>query len=470
MIRGIWPAISAIKSLEKKLDVSANNISNVKTQGFKASDASLQEVSPQNVSTSTGTSQVGRGTTLGEISQDFSCGMCESTSSSTDMAVGGTGFFIVKDTGGGDYYTRDGQFHFDKNGRFVTTSGHVVQGWKLDPVTGQAQGAIRDVILSSFTSPPAETTHGKTIVNLNSNAQDKSLGTNALASAWDGDNPDGKHIGDNAYEYRTSIKVHDNVGGTHDITFYFDKGGTDSTWEYIVTVNPAEDQRLEATGNNLGLLARGTLLFGDSGAISDMTMDINDGAGNWTAQNVTTDLTNGHFTYHPDFLGTADGSTQMSIQPDFGSFYNGSSWVNDTLSSTQYAASSNTVYSYTDGYGAGDLQSVSVSPDGVITGTYSNGQILNLFQVAIARFNNPQGLNKIGNNLYAKTSESGDAIAGRPGTNGLGSIVPNALEQSNVDIAKESVELILIKRSFQANLNVIRTEDEMTGDLLDIIS
>lgn len=465
MIHGIGPAISALKALVKKLDVSANNTANVQTQGFKASSASLQDVSA-----STGASQAGRGTTLGQISQDYSSGSFESTSSATDMAVGGTGFFIVKDNNGGDYYTRDGGFYFDKDGRFVATSGHVVQGWKLDPVTGEIQGATQDVTLTSFTSPPKETTHVKTIINLNSDADDKSAGTNALAIAWDGDNPDGRYISDNAYEYRTSIKVYDGVGSTHDITLYFDKGDSASTWEYIVTADPAEDKRVGVAGDNLGLLARGTLVFDDFGAVSDITMEINDGTGNWIVQNVSTDLTNGHFTYHPDFLGAADGSSQMSIQLNFGSSYDGFSWVNGSLSSTQHSARSNTVYYSTDGYGAGDLQSITVDTDGVIGGTYSNGQALHLFQVAIARFNNPQGLNKIGGNLYARTSESGDAIVGRPGTNGLGNIVPNALEESNVDIAKESVKLILIKRAFQANLNVIRTEEEMTGDLLDIVS
>ncbi|RLB82368.1 MAG: hypothetical protein DRH17_06050 [Deltaproteobacteria bacterium] len=280
MINGILSAISAIKTLEKKLNVSANNIANADTQGFKTSEATSQEVSPQDISTATGTSQVGRGTTLGGVSRDFSCGAFESTSSPTDMAVGGHGFFIVKDAGGETYYTRDGQFHFDKDGRFVTTSGYVVQGWALDPITGETQGATQDITLSSLTSPPEETTHGKTIINLNANAEDKSAGINALAGAWDGDNPDGEHIGDNAYEYRTSIKVYDHAGGTHDVTSYFDKGGTDSTWEYIVTVDPAEDRRLGAAGDNLGLLARGTLVFNDSGALSDMTMDINDGVGN----------------------------------------------------------------------------------------------------------------------------------------------------------------------------------------------
>jgi flagellar hook protein FlgE len=470
MIKGISSAISALKAFEKKLGASANNIANIHTQGFKRSRPSFQEVSPQNVSTSSGVSQVGRGTTIGQITEQFSQGSFESTSSPTDMAIGGNGFFVVRASEGADYYTRDGQFQFDKNGRFVTTSGYVVQGWGLDPISGEIRGAIQDITLSSFTSPPEETTIIKNIVNLNAHAEDNSVGINALAGAWDGDNPNEEYITGNAYDYQTSTKVYDGVGASHDITVYFDKSGTGSAWEYIVTANPAEDRRPGATGDNLGLLARGTLVFNSSGAVSDMTMDINDGTGNWTSQDIATDLTGGHFTFNPDFQGATDGSTKMSTQLDFGSSCNGSFWVNDSLSSTQYSSASNTVFSSADGYGPGDLDSVTISADGIITGSYSNGQVLNLFQVAIAKFNNPQGLNKKGNNLYAKTGESGDAITGQPGTNGLGTIVPNALEQSNVDIGREFVDIILMKRGFQANLKVISAEDEMLGNLLNIIS
>ncbi|GAI96004.1 unnamed protein product, partial [marine sediment metagenome] len=168
MIDGISAAISALKVFEKKLGTAANNIANISTQGFKSSRLTSQEASPQNVSTSSGVSQVGRGTTIGEITQDFSQGSFEPTSSPTDMAIGGNGFFVLRAPEGRDYYTRDGQFQFDKNGRFVTTLGYGVQGWALDPITGEIQGAIQDITLSSFTSPPQQTTILKNIINLNS--------------------------------------------------------------------------------------------------------------------------------------------------------------------------------------------------------------------------------------------------------------------------------------------------------------
>ena len=276
MIQGLGPAISALRAFAKKLGNAANNVANVSTQGFKKSRLSSQEVASQNVSTLSSPSQIGSGTTLGEISEDFSQGFLEPMSSSTDMAVAGDVFFMVNSSEGETYYTRDGEFYLNKNGRLMSTSGEVVQGWALDPMTGDVQSVIQDIILPSLTSD--------------------------------------------------------------------------------------------------------------------------------------------------------------------------------------------------DGYGAGNLESVIVNKDGVITGHYSNGRDVNLFQVTIAQFHNPQGLKKIGNNLYAKTNASGDAITGQPGTNGLGRITPNALEQSNVDVGTEVVNIILIKRGFQANLNVISTENKMIGDVLNIIS
>jgi flagellar hook protein FlgE len=160
----------------------------------------------------------------------------------------------------------------------------------------------------------------------------------------------------------------------------------------------------------------------------------------------------------------------MNVELDFGARYNGSFWVVGAGSSIQYAAASSAMQVSSDGGGPGNLMSVSVGDDGVVSGTYSNGSSLDLFQVAMARFTNPDGLDKIGNNLYVATSESGDALTGVPGSNGLGRIIPQALEGSNVDLAEEFVNMTLFQRSYQANLKLIQVEDEMKGDVLDIIS
>jgi flagellar hook protein FlgE len=470
MLHGVYSAISALKAYQKKLGVSASNISNAQTSGFKTSDASSQDITPESINTTSGSSQIGRGTTIGAITEKFSQGSFEPTSSPTDMAVGGDGFFMVSGTNGEDYFTRDGQFHFDNNGRLVNVSGYAAQGWAIDPMTSLPQGSIQDIVLPSFTSSPQETTTMTSIVNLNAGATDHSVGVNGLANSWDGGNPNGVYMPDGAYDHQTTTKIYDSVGGAHDITFYFDKNGAGSEWEYIVTTRPQQDQRLPASGRDLGLLARGTLEFDANGAVSNITQDNNDGGGHWIPQNPATDLTGGHFTVHPDFLGGSGGSTVMSIQLDFGSTYNGALWTNGASSSTQYASPSNTVYASADGYGTGDLDSIAITKDGVISGNYSNGQRSDLYQMSMATFNNPQGLKKVGNNLYSETAASGNAVTGRAGTNGMGTIVSNALEQSNVDIGSEFVKIILIQRGFQSNLKVISTEDEMLGSLLDIFS
>jgi flagellar hook-basal body protein len=160
----------------------------------------------------------------------------------------------------------------------------------------------------------------------------------------------------------------------------------------------------------------------------------------------------------------------MSVQLNFGASYNGNNWVKTQPTSTQYAASSTTIFTSADGYNAGDLDSIAVSPDGVITGNYTNGSVVELFQVATAKFQNPNGLEQLGRNLFAETRNSGNAITGSPGSGGLGNIVPNALEMSNVDLVEEFTKLILFKRSFQANLKVIAVDNELKGDVLDIVS
>ncbi|KPK22272.1 MAG: hypothetical protein AMK69_20205, partial [Nitrospira bacterium SG8_3] len=390
MLNGVYSAISALKAFQKKLSVSANNVANAQTQGFKVSASSSEDIPPQTDPSASGEAQLGRGTIIGDIHENFSQGSFEPSSSPTDLAIGGDGFFMVGTSNGEKFYTRDGHFQLDTSGRLVNASGFVAQGWAIDPNTGQGQGSIQDIVIPTFKSPPRETTILENIVNLDSEAKDRSVGMNGLSNAWDGGNPNGYHIADDAYVHETSTKVYNAMGGAHDITLYFDRRGTGSEWEYIVTTHPFADRREVAAGSDLGLLARGNLIFDANGAVSDMTMEINDGAGNWRPQNPATDLMGGHFTFQPDFLGATGGSTVMSIQLDLGSTYNGSAWVNAKRTSTQYASPSNTAFSAADGYGAGDLQSISIKKDGVISGNYSNGETLNLFQIAIARLNNPQ--------------------------------------------------------------------------------
>lgn len=461
MVHAVSSAISALQALGKKFSVTANNIANVTTNGFKKSRASSVDAVY---------GKAGGGVVLGEISESFIQGGLLTTESSTDLAISGEGYFAVRAQNGQTYYTRDGQFDFDNQGRLVDSSGNILQGWELDPESGELSGSIGDITIDSFSAPPQTTSIISATVNLDSGSTNHSAGANALSTIWDGDNADAESIAPESYAYRTTATAFDARGDRHDITVYFDRSESANEWEYIVTTNPAEDYRLGASGDSRGLLARGTLSFDGTGTLTDMSMAVNNGAGAWTDLDPDTDLRDGFFAFQADFIGDTAGTTEMDIKLDFGARYNGGFWTVGAGSSIQYAADSSTVQIRSDGAEPGNFLSVSVGRDGVITGTYSNGASVDLFQIAIARFTDPGGLNKVGNNLYSSTEASGSALTGVPGSNGLGRIVSQALEESNVDLAEEMTQMMLFQRSYQANIKVIETENEMKGDVLDIIS
>ncbi len=471
----LFSGLSGLSTLGNAMTVIGDNIANVNTVGFKSSRVTFQDVLSQTVATMAGTAQVGRGTSLADITSSFSQGSFESTDCATDLAIGGAGFFIVRDPNNEDneYYTRAGEFRFDKDGNFVNPAGYIVRGWQLDE-NGEDVGSVTDILLNFFTSPPSETNHVYVVMNLDSDGDDNSQGADdSLSSAWDGTDSDGdgSFIDNNSYEHQTTVKVYDSLGSTHDITIYFDKADTDGAYEFIVTCNPEEDMR---TGIShpvedkwAGKLARGLIKFGADGVMTDIDLWQIDSGGIEVVQTEADDLSDGYFTFAPTFIEDND----ISIELDFGSCCTDPTadppaWTNDSLSTTQYATASTTIFQSANGYGAGDLQSVTVGKDGVITGQYSNGQVLPLYRVALAKFQNTQRLYKVGGNLYRETGLSGDPITGRPGSSGLGSISPNSLEQSNVDLATEFVKMIITQRGFQANSKIITVTDQMLEELI----
>jgi flagellar hook protein FlgE len=579
----LFSGVSGLAALGNSMTVIGDNIANVNTVGFKASRVLFQDILSQTVATQSGSAQVGRGTALGDVTAAFDQGSFESTESATDLAIGGEGFFIVRhpDNPENQFYTRAGSFRFDKDGNFVNPAGYIVKGWELarNDETGDVEdiGSIKDIKLANFTSPPEATDRIKVIANLDAQGGNNTTGADALSQAWDGDLTLDSHIGDTAFEYQTTIKVYDSLGSTHDVTVYFDRGELDNQYEFIVTCNPAEDERQifgANTDSGRGLLGRGTLQFTPSGILGNSAMTFErfvgsggglaasgawagaapgvSGAYSGTAalpatytftaaapvgdvgtdairvnvsgagsgfftipasyaagdsvegpdgmffqfavgdtvavgntfdvtitagdpddltdanawSDMSGDYTNQHFTFGPDFLGGTD--TAMSVELNFGTAFNGTNWVPDSLSTTQFSSASTTIFQTATGYGAGDLQSISVDVDGAITGQYSNGQVTPLFRVALAKFQNTQGLFKEGGNLFRATRNSGERVTGRPGANGLGSIASNSLEQSNVDMSNEFVKMITAQRGFQANSKIVTTVDSMLSDVINM--
>lgn len=538
----LFSGITGLQAHGEKMSVLGNNIANVNTVGFKSAKMHFEDAISQDMSTATGIAQVGRGVQVGAIYADFAQGSFETTSESTDLAIGGKGFFIVKPKDEeNSYYTRAGNFRFDKDGYLTDPHGYVLQGWQVqsdstqvatsDNVSTSNQvrtvGVPTDVRLENFQSPPLASTRVNMITNLDSKEASRSTSaTNpyfSLFEAWNGtqDPP----LGNNAYSYQSTIKTYDANGSAHNLTVYFDQvslsnAGGKKVWEYIVTSDPAEDGRLASntrfnTTSAAGILMTGTMTYnaaGDMTGMSAFTLKSGTAAAgvkdlsNWNLANFSQD---GYPVLTANFLSTsnADFTNQLAavnLEMNFGlsnknlsgsgvtrGWNVGSAGISNAsmvgtditdlsripnfgeveksaLSSTSYSTGSTTLFQSQDGYTAGFLQNVSVSRDGVLTGRYSNGQILELYVLTIADFNNQWGLRREGGNLFSETKESGDALTGLPNTGGKGSISSNSLEMSNVDLAVEFVNMITTQRGFQANSKVITTTDSMLGDLIQL--
>ena len=269
----LYTGTSGLINMGNAMQVIGDNIANVNTVGYKGGRYTFADLLSQNVATQAGIGQIGRGMSLGSVDSRFQQGSFESTGNSTDLSIGGDGFFVVRQAGTQqDYYTRAGNFNFDKDGVLVNPTGHVLQGWKLDGETGEDVGAITDIILSTFTSPPKVTEKISIITNLDADADSKAQ---VLSNEWDGTTklPDPPISADN-YQYQTVVKAYDSFGSTHDLTIYYDKKET-GKWEYMVTCNPDEDKRNLVQGTaGQGLLAKGIVTYDDAdGTIKDITME-----------------------------------------------------------------------------------------------------------------------------------------------------------------------------------------------------
>ncbi|MEA2084812.1 MAG: flagellar hook-basal body complex protein, partial [Thermodesulfobacteriota bacterium] len=243
----LYSSISGLNTMGEAMSVLGDNVANVNTVSFKSSRSTFQDVLAQSVSTAAGSAQVGRGVTLSTVDGLFAQGSFENSSTPTDMAIGGDGFFMLRDTDSAeaDMYSRAGEFRFDQEGNLVNPSGYFVQGWSIDGDTGDRQGTISDINIGK-TTPPVESNDIQIIFNLDSREQNETTETR-LFDSWNGMNAASVSptdpIAATAYEYTSAIKVYDSQGASHDITVYFDRTTNDNEWEFLATCEPAEDMR-----------------------------------------------------------------------------------------------------------------------------------------------------------------------------------------------------------------------------------
>lgn len=437
MMRSMFSGVSGLRAHQTRMDVIGNNVANVNTVGFKSGRVTFQEIfsqtlrgagAPDSASGRGGTNpmQVGLGLGVGAIDTIMTRGSLQRTDNPTDLSIEGDGFFVVKGGNADTFkFTRAGNFGVDKIGNLVTGSGLNVYGW-------QKYARQTDGTYVFDTEQPIEA------INLYSdvyNKNKKMIAAKATTSAVLSGNLDAaKAVAavpatPTADEiFTVPMTVYDNLGNDYKVNTQFWKAtatAAGSTWTWRIQ---------PGTGYSGMTAATGTLTFDATGKLT----------GGATPTPVT---------FVPD---AATGTGNFPVQLDFSKI-------------TTYSADSSVKPSSIDGYSTGNLVTFNIGSDGILTGIYSNGQQQPLGLVALAGFENPAGLQKVGDNMYIPTTNSGDFKKGlKAGSEGVGTLSPGTLEMSNVDLSQEFTNMIVTQRGFQANSRIITTTDEMLQELVNL--
>ena len=400
-------ALSGLTAASSDLDVTANNIANADTVGFKQSRAEFADVFAAGA-VNLNTSPVGEGVRLATTAQQFTQGNISTSGSNLDLAISGDGFFTLQDPSSGIVYTRNGQFSEDKNGNVVTATGQALQVYPPTTTGGFNTGALTDLNLQTAQSTPLATTAGTVILNLPAGS------TPPTGGAFNPANPA-------TYNESTSTTVYDSLGNSFPATFFFTQTATAGLWNVNMTVNGT----LLPTTNQLQFSNTGAVTPPASGALN-----------------------------FPGFLPT-DGAAAMNMTFNF-------------AQTTQFGGDFGVTSIIQNGFATGQLSTVAIDATGVVSAVYTNGRSTQLGQLALANFPDPQGLKQLGNTNWAETFSSGTTISGTAGSAGFGSIQSGALEASNVDLTTELVNMITAQRAFQANAQVITTSNQLSQTVINI--
>ena len=483
MMRSLYSGVSGLKNHQTRMDVVGNNISNVNTTGFKSSRVTFSDTLSQTLSGAsaptenrggTNPKQIGLGSATSAIDTLFTDGSVQSTGVNTDLCLSGNGLFIVKD-GNLSYYTRNGNFKFDKEGYYVNSDGLKVQGWSATTpgdainTNGQpseicipagktmaasatkvatfsknldaAEPMIKSMSVTYVDGTTADVPAGTTAAVEVGKDFDAGAGAKKVASITlkmtDGTTTtetSGAFKLNNSKPKTTIATIYDSLGNAHNVTIYITKTEVSSKNgnKWTISLDPAGTNKQTITESD------GTTTTVNMTDL-ELQFDVNGGlkTGSGTA---TLTLTNG-------------AGDNQSVNLTF-----------DDV--TQYAGSS-TAFATTDGNAAGTLKSVSIDSSGVITGTYTNGLNVQEAQVAIAQFNNASGLTKTGNSLYTESNNSGTPNIGTISDLGC-TVTPSSLEMSNVDMASELTDMIVTQRGYQSNSKIITVSDELLETLINM--
>ncbi len=422
ILRSFTTGVSGLSATGQGMGVIGDNIANAGTNGFKTSRAEFQDVLANSLKGIDGGDQIGAGTKLGHIKAMMSQGDITRTDSVTDLAISGDGFFTV-DAPFGRAVTRDGSFHFDKEGQLTTMDGYKILGFQADE-KGTIINKLEPVKLGGTTIPAKATKDVLMSMNLDSrtNKQEFNIEQPEKTSS-----------------FSNTMTIYDNVGTARTVTVYYNK--TDNNqWEYHVA---ADGKDVEGgKSETMYEMANGKLNFNDKGQLDE----VKEGKNSFNFNKGAAKDQKIHFGWGKTLK---EGGTGVDA-------------------STQYGSESSITRHTQDGLTAASLTSISFNDKGVLTAVYNNGETRDIAQVAISKFENNEGLFKIGKNLFKESRTSGQATLGKPGEAGRGEVLSKSIELSNVDIAGEFVNLMNMQRNFQANAKTITTADQMLQEVLQI--
>lgn len=415
-------AVSGIKAAGTDLGIIGNNIANAGTTGFKSSRGDFADVYASSL-LGAGANSAGRGVSLQDIKQSFSQGNVATTGNALDMAISGNGFFALSDAGT-TVYSRAGNFQVDRSGYVVNNAGNRLLVFQTT-ANGDATGEMGELRIDKSLIQPNSTAEMEATFNLDSRDQVPTLAWggpfDAFAAPPTAPDPD-------MFNASTSSTVYDSLGNAHTHSMFFVKTATQNEWNVYSSIDG-----VSVTGPD-------TLTFDSSGQVDPATLPFEINITAWTPL---------------DASGSANGAAAQDIVMDLS---------NTTQFGTDFAVNS----IIQDGFTTGQLRGVEVDDTGVVFARFTNGQARTLGQIALANFANTDGLQPLGGTTWGETFTSGTPTLSAPGTAGMGTVNSGALEESNVEITEQLVAMIVAQRNFQANAQVIETENSISQTVINL--
>ena len=461
MMRSLYSGVSGLQNHQTRMDVIGNNISNVNTTGFKRGRVNFQDMISQQIAGAAKPTEelggvnpkdVGLGMTIATIEQVFTQGNLQTTGVSTDVAIQGNGFFILKN-GDESFYTRNGAFGIDKDGTLVNPSnGMRVQGWMANEINGEmivtTAATPTDLIIPVGSKDPAKATENvKFACNLNKNTPEILEGASA-ADIQKG-------------TWNTEQEIFDSFGNKHLLSVSFRRVvGNPNQWQATVNVdvnNADYTQTRIGLGTTDGVANTFLVNLDNYGQLLSVT----DSAGNLTPES-------GEIVLQASYT-VPEANADENGNPYRQTFNINLGTIGSMKNTITQSASISTTKAYSqDGYTLGYLDNFKIDSSGTITGVYSNGTNRVIGQIAMASFTNDRGLEKAGDSTYVESNNSGQAMIGESGVQGKGKLLSGALEMSNVDLSEQMTDMIVTQRGFQSNAKTIQTADTLLETVLGL--